>query len=126
MIDDRLQLSPARNLRLAARRGLAGRCPACGKGRLFRSYLKPVDRCGSCGEDLSQIRADDGPAWLTILVVGHLVVALVLGVDSWAGWPLWQAMAFYPTLGLVLCLALLPVSKGLFIGVIWAGEPAPA
>jgi uncharacterized protein (DUF983 family) len=126
MIDDRLQQEPARDLRLAVRRGLAGRCPACGKGRLFRSYLKPVDTCAACNEDLSHIRADDGPAWLTILIVGHLVVALVLGVDSWAGWPLWQAMVFYPTLGLVLSLALLPVAKGLFIGVIWAGEPAPA
>lgn len=126
MIEERFPAKSGRDVRLAMRRGLKGRCPACGQGRLFRSYLKPVDVCASCGEDLSHIRADDGPAWLTVLIVGHIVVALVLGIDGWAGWPLWQSMVFYPTLGLAMCLALLPVTKGLFIGAIWAGEAAHA
>lgn len=111
---------------LAVRRAAGGRCPNCGKGRLFGSYLKPVETCAHCGEDLSHIRADDGPAWLTILIVGHLIVAAVLTIDGWAGWPLWAAMTFYPTLAIVLSLALLPVAKGVFIGAIWAGESARA
>jgi uncharacterized protein (DUF983 family) len=43
----------------AVRNGLRHRCPVCGRGRLFFSYLKTV---ADCGEDLSQQRADDGPA----------------------------------------------------------------
>ena len=110
----------------AVRRGLSLRCPNCGKGHLFRAYLKPVDACASCGEDISHIQADDGPAWLTILIVGHVLVALILTVDGWAGWPMWLSMAFYPTLGLAMCLALLPSAKGVFIAAIWAGEgPKP-
>ena len=31
------------------RAGLRGRCPRCGKGRLFRSYLKITRRCDACG-----------------------------------------------------------------------------
>src|SRR5688572_1409768 len=59
-------------------RGACARCPNCGRGRLFRAYLKPVESCAECHESLKHIRADDGPAWLTILVVGHIVGALAL------------------------------------------------
>jgi len=115
----------SRDVYQAARRGFACRCPSCGKGYLFRGYLKPVERCATCHEDLGHIRADDGPAWLTILIVGHLIVALVLTIDGWAGWPLWASMVIYPLAAAIMALALLPAAKGLFIGVIWAGE-APA
>ncbi|MCA0420344.1 MAG: DUF983 domain-containing protein, partial [Proteobacteria bacterium] len=47
----------ARDWRQAVARGLRGRCPHCGKGRLFRAFLKPVDRCEACGEDLHHQRA---------------------------------------------------------------------
>lgn len=107
---------------LAMRRGAALRCPCCGKGRLYRSYLQQVDRCAVCHEELGHIRADDGPAWLTILIVGHLIVATVLAVDGWAGWPLWVSMTIYPLLAMALALGLLPTAKGVFIGAIWASE----
>lgn len=111
---------------LAMRRGAVLRCPCCGKGRLFRSYLRQVDHCAVCHEDLGHIRADDGPAWLTILIVGHLIVALVLTIDGWAGWPLWVSMTVYPLAAIVMALALLPSAKGVFIGIIWAsGGPKP-
>ena len=113
-----------RNMRQAVRRGLKGRCPNCGKGHLFRAYLKPVQACSVCGEDISHIQADDGPAWLTILIVGHILVALILTLDGWAGWPMWVSMVFYPSLGMVMCLAGLPLAKGVFIAAIWAGEGA--
>ena len=54
---------------------LLGPLPACGRGRLFRSYLKVVERLQDCGEDLSAPRADDAPAYITMLVVGHVVGA---------------------------------------------------
>jgi len=114
-----------RNIFLAMRHGAGWRCPRCGKGRLYRSYLKPVDRCGACREELGHIRADDGPAWLTVLVVGHLIVATVLATDGWAGWPLWASMTIYPLLAGGMALALLPTAKGIFIGAIWAGAAAP-
>lgn len=113
---------PNRDLWRAIRRGMALRCPNCGKGKLFRRYLKPVERCAVCGEELGHIRADDGPAWLTILIVGHVVVGLVLAFDGLAGWPLWESMTIFPGIGLVLGLVLLPYAKGVFIGAIWAGE----
>lgn len=101
-------------------RGLKGRCPACGKGRLFGKYLKVSGRCEACDEDLARYPADDGPAYLTILVVGHLVVAPLLFFPI-----VWQANPAY-TLPLILIplaaitLALLPRIKGGWIGLMYA------
>lgn len=102
-----------------ARRALAGRCPRCGQGKLFQSYLKTVDTCTDCGESYGHIRADDGPAWLTILLVGHIIVPLVLEVEKDATWPMWVPMVLWPGLALLLALVLLPLAKGLFITLLW-------
>ena len=67
---------PHRDTWLAARRGLGLRCPACGKGRLLAGYLRPASGCSECGEPTGDIRADDAPAWATILLVGHIVSPL--------------------------------------------------
>jgi uncharacterized protein (DUF983 family) len=58
----------------AIARAVAGKCPACGRGKFFRRYLHQMANCSSCGEHFGKIHADDGPAWLTIIIVGHLVV----------------------------------------------------
>jgi len=106
----------------AIARGFSGRCPNCGAGRLFRAYLKPVDCCSACGEPLGHIRADDGPAWLTILITGHIVVGAALTVEMLSPLPVWESAAGFSALALVLVLALLPKAKGFFIGTIWATQ----
>lgn len=100
-------------------RGALGRCPNCGKGRLFAGYLKQVDRCAVCGEAWGHIRADDGPAWLTILVVGHVIVGLLLSVEPYVDWPQWVSMTLWPILALAMTLLGLPRAKGVFIALIW-------
>ena len=62
----------------ALRRGIARRCPACGEGPVLAGYLRRLPSCNVCGEDLSHIRADDGPAWATLIVVGHLLAPLMI------------------------------------------------
>jgi len=66
----------------AMRHGLRRRCPSCGTGPLFDGYLTVRDSCPDCGEDLTPQRADDGPAYLTLLIVGHLMAPLLLIVYS--------------------------------------------
>ena len=109
---------------LASMRGLTGRCPNCGQGRLLRNYLKPVDQCSVCGEAYGHLRADDAPPWMTILLVGHIVIPSLLAVEqSWEP-PTWVHMAIWPLLSLVLTLLLLPRCKGLLLGLIWStGAP---
>ncbi len=103
----------------AIKRGFLQRCPHCGKGLLFRSYLKLSEHCASCGETLGDIRADDGPAWATILVVGHLTVPfMIIGVREDA--PNW---VYYGILGpaiILLTMILLPRFKGVFAALLWS------
>ncbi|OHC80667.1 MAG: hypothetical protein A3G73_01430 [Rhodospirillales bacterium RIFCSPLOWO2_12_FULL_67_15] len=100
-------------------RGLRRRCPNCGRGRLFRAYLKPVDACESCREALGHIRADDAPPYFTIVVVGHAVVGLALFAEMQFRPPMWAYMTVLPALTLAMTLGLLPVVKGALIGLMW-------
>lgn len=106
-------------LKTALWRGLTGRCPHCGEGRMFRAFLKVADQCDRCGEELHHQRADDFPAYLVIVIVGHLVVPLVLHVEMTYQPAYWiHAAMFLPlTLGLVLLL-IQPV-KGAVIALQW-------
>lgn len=104
---------------VAVRRALLGHCPNCGKGRLFRSYLKQVEHCAACGEPFGHIRSDDAAPWLTILIVGHIVVPVALSVETSATLPSWVSMSLWPLLALALSLILLPRAKGLFLSFIW-------
>lgn len=108
------------DLRHAIWRGVRRCCPHCGRGALFKSYLKQVDVCAICHETYAHIRADDAPPWLTILVVGHIVVPLIFIVNSWFIWPNWLVMLVWPIITAALALTILPRAKGVFIAIIWA------
>jgi uncharacterized protein (DUF983 family) len=111
-----------RQLWSAMRHGFRGRCPHCGEGRLFARYLKTVDACSVCGEDMSHHRADDLPPYLTILVVGHIVVPLVLFVEkTWHPDVILQLAVWIP-LTLALTLLLIQPIKGAVVGLQWANR----
>ena len=71
-----------RDLWTAMKRGFRGRCPRCGEGKLFRAFLKVDDHCSVCGLDFTPHRADDLPAYLVIVIVGHIVVPAVLWIET--------------------------------------------
>jgi uncharacterized protein (DUF983 family) len=104
----------------AMKRGALMRCPRCGEGRLYRAYLKVNDICPSCGEALYHQRADDAPPYMTIFVVGHVVIGAMLTVDMAYAWPMWLHALVWLPLAVVLSLGLLPVFKGALIGLQWA------
>ncbi|MCX5495442.1 DUF983 domain-containing protein [Kaistia dalseonensis] len=118
--DTRRKALPQRSVWQAMRRGFACRCPNCGRGKLFKGYLTVVDRCEACGEDLSHQRADDAPPYFTILVVGHIVVPLMLIVET--TWHLSNVtnLAIWLPLTLILTLGLLRPIKGSVVGLQWA------
>jgi len=101
-------------------RGFRRRCPNCGEGHMFEGYLKVRDHCPVCREDLSHHRADDGPAYLTILVVGHLMApGIHIAFTRFRPDPLVLATVF--TVACVaLSLYLLPRLKGFVVGIQWS------
>mgnify|MGYP001239159430 FL=1 len=113
-------MSEKRNLGQAVKRGLLGRCPNCGEGKLFRKFLKVTDECGVCHEELRHPRAADAPAYLVILIVGHIIVPLALLVEKLYQPPHWVAFSIWIPLTLILSLALLQPIKGIVVGWQWA------
>jgi uncharacterized protein (DUF983 family) len=131
-LDPMLTDAAERPLGPALRRGWARRCPKCGKGALMRGYLSVRHDCEACGEVFSHHRADDGPAYLTILIVGHVMVPILLAV--FVKYRL-EPLALFGIFGagtVVLSLYLLPRLKGAMVALQWAkrmhgfGGTAPA
>lgn len=98
-------------------RGAANRCPACGQGKVFRSWLKVVPECAHCHAPLGEIRADDAPPYFTIFLAGHILVPLVLMVERAWQPAMWIHMALWLPLFTVVCILLLRPVKGAVVGL---------
>ncbi|WP_273688284.1 DUF983 domain-containing protein [Ketogulonicigenium vulgare] len=108
-----------RNTGQAITRGTLGRCPKCGEGKIFAGYLATAPACAACGEDFSQLRTADGPAFFTMSIVGLLLIpALWLGFIYLPD-PLTLAVTVSGSI-LVLTLILLRLVKGGWLGLEWA------
>ncbi|MGE0338984.1 MAG: DUF983 domain-containing protein [Xanthobacteraceae bacterium] len=109
-----------RDLGQAVKRGILGRCPNCGQGRLFGKFLKVVDECSVCHEKFKHHRADDAPAYVVILIVGHIIVPLALLVEKLYQPPHWLAFSIWLPLTLLMSLVLLQPVKGMIVAWQWA------
>ena len=97
--------------------GLAGRCPACGRGKLFSGYLTLAPRCNVCGLDYGFAEAGDGPAVFVILVTGFIVVGAALFVEMAYAPPYWLHALIWGPLAILLPLLLLRSFKGVLIAL---------
>ncbi|MEM1401607.1 MAG: DUF983 domain-containing protein [Pseudomonadota bacterium] len=102
---------------------LGQKCPRCGRGRLYKSYARLVDRCEVCDLPLGENDTGDGPAVMLIFLLGFTVVPLIM----WWGFtfdpPLWviaivAVIAIFGT-----TLALLPATKALFVAENYRHNP---
>ena len=109
-----------RDVWTAMKRGFRGRCPRCGEGKLFRAFLKVDDHCSVCGLDYTPHRADDLPAYLVIVIVGHIVVPLALMIETNYSPPVALQLAIYLPATLIASLLLLQPVKGAVVAVQWA------
>ncbi len=100
-------------------RGFKHRCPNCGEHHLFRSYLKQVKSCGVCQAELGDIRADDFPPYVTMFLVGHIVVPLILVVEQFYAPSTWIHLALWLPLACIMLFVLMPRVKGAIIGLMW-------
>ena len=109
-----------RDVWTSIKRGFRGRCPRCGDGKLFRAFLKVDNNCSVCDLDFTPHRADDLPAYLVIIIVGHIVVPLVLLIETNYSPPVALQLAIYLPVTLVASLLLLQPVKGAVVGMQWA------
>ena len=95
--------------------GFKGRCPRCGDGRLFRTFIDIAPRCDVCGLDYSFADAGDGPAVFVILIAGFVVLGGALALDLAYDPPVWLLIAIFAPLTLAVCLGLLRPLKGFLV-----------
>lgn len=111
---------PERPLKRALWRGWRRRCPNCGQDTVLENYLSVKPSCTACQEDFTAARADDGPAYLTILIVGHLIAPLLhIVFVRFRPEPL-VMFSFFAVGTVALSLFLLPRFKGMVIAFQWA------
>lgn len=114
-----LEAAP-RDTKTALKNGFRRKCPSCGEGALLKGYLKVRDTCPSCEEELHHHRADDGPAYLTILIVGHIMIPLLhIAFVHYRPEPL-TLFAVFALGSTALTLYLLPRLKGAVVAFQWA------
>lgn len=101
-------------------RGMLNRCPRCGTGKLFGAFLKPVDHCAMCNEEIFHQRADDLPPYLVIFVLGHLIVGGYMMTDMAFSLPMWAHLAIWAPITVIAALAIIQPIKGGVIGLQWA------
>jgi uncharacterized protein (DUF983 family) len=109
-----------RDVWTAMKRGFRSRCPRCGEGKLFRAFLKVDDHCSVCKLDFTPHRADDLPAYLVIVIVGHIVVPTALWIETNYSPAVWLQLSIYLPFTFIASLLLLQPVKGAVIGLQWA------
>lgn len=112
----------ARSAWLGIKRGAALRCPNCGKGHLFRRFLKLSERCEYCGVDNSIYPSDDAPPYLTLVLTGHVIVPLYMAIERAYAPPAWLSASIWLPLTAVMSILLLPYMKGGVVGFCWAKD----
>lgn len=99
--------------------GFKSLCPACGNGNIFKSFLKVSDKCPSCGEELHHHQADDFPAYIVMVIVGHIIGPLLLFTLKNYDWPNWAHYITWLPLGIFLSIILLQPVKGAIVAWQW-------
>lgn len=102
--------------------GLKGRCPRCGKGRLFSGFLALAKECEICGLDYSFADPADGPAIFVMLIIGFIVVGLALWMEVSVNPPLLVHFILWIPLTFALCLPALRAVKGVLVTLQYANS----
>ncbi len=108
---------PVPSLAVALGRGLMGRCPVCGQGRLFNGFLRVSAECEACHAPLGLARADDAPPYFTILIVGHIVIPAMLIMQKMDDPPDWLLAVIFLPLTVILAVGLIRPIKGATVGL---------
>ena len=109
-----------RPIKSALLKGWKCKCPNCGSGPMLRDYLKVRDTCPVCSEELFHHRADDGPAWATIMIAGHILAPVMLSVFVAFRPEGWVMALGFSVVFVALSLFLLPRIKGMFVALQWS------
>ncbi len=99
-------------------RGLAMRCPFCGKSPAFDGYLRVRPMCPVCDTPLGRVPCDDAPPYITLVVVLHIVVTGAVLTERTSTMSSTMLLVIFLPLTAILALLLLRPIKGATLGVL--------
>ena len=102
--------------------GMAGRCPRCGEGKMFKGFITIADKCDHCGLDYKFADAGDGPAIFVMLIAGFIIVGAALWLEVSYEPPMWVYFVIFLPLTLIVCLGMLRPLKGVLVALQYANR----
>ena len=102
--------------------GMAGRCPRCGEGKMFKGFITIADKCDHCGLDYRFADAGDGPAIFVMLIAGFIIVGAALWLEVSYEPPMWVYFVIFLPLTLIVCLGMLRPLKGVLVALQYANK----
>ena len=102
--------------------GMAGRCPRCGEGKMFKGFITVADKCDHCGLDYKFADAGDGPAIFVMLIAGFIIVGAALWLEVSYEPPMWVYFVIFLPLTLIVCLGMLRPLKGVLVALQYANK----
>ena len=102
--------------------GMAGRCPRCGEGKMFKGFITIADKCDHCGLDYRFADAGDGPAIFVMLIAGFIIVGAALWLEVSYEPPTWVYFVIFLPLTLIVCLGMLRPLKGVLVALQYANK----
>jgi uncharacterized protein (DUF983 family) len=99
--------------------GIAGKCPRCGRGKLFDGYLRVAKSCKSCGLSFDYADGGDGAAWFVMTFVSLVGVGSILGVEVAYQPSFWVHVLLAVPVLVILPLILLRPMKGVLLNQQW-------
>ena len=102
--------------------GMAGRCPRCGEGKMFKGFITIADKCDHCGLDYRFADAGDGPAIFVMLIAGFIIVGASLWLEVSYEPPMWVYFVIFLPLTLIVCLGMLRPLKGVLVALQYANK----
>lgn len=100
-------------------RGARGLCPRCNDAKLFARFLKPVATCAHCLQDWTHQQADDFPAYVSILLTGHIMAPIIIALVQETALSLAALAAIIVLSMLALMIGFLQPAKGAIIALQW-------
>lgn len=100
-------------------RGARSLCPRCSNAKLFARFLKPVTTCRHCEQDWTHQQADDFPAYVSILLTGHIMAPIIIALVQETALSLAALAAIIVSLMLTLMTGFLQPAKGAIIALQW-------
>ena len=108
---------PVPPLLTAMRRGVLGRCPACGQGHAFAGWLRVTQICPVCTAPLGAIRADDAPPYFTIFILAHIVIGALVALERSVSLSVSTELMIFLPATLLLAIGLIRPVKGATLGL---------